>query len=33
MEKVTEIVSNIANSLQVIVDALINLAFQPTFAV
>ena len=32
MDKVTEIVSNIANSVQVIVDVLINLVFQPVFA-
>lgn len=33
MNKVTEIVSNIANSVQVIVDVLISLVFQPVFAV
>lgn len=33
MEKITVIVSNLVNSVQVIVDVLINLAFQPVFAV
>ena len=33
MDKVTEIVSNLVNSVQVIVDVLINLIFQPVFAV
>ena len=33
MEKITLIVSNIVNSIQVIVDVLINLIFQPVFAV
>ena len=32
MEKITLIVSNIVNSVQVIVDVLINLIFQPIFA-
>jgi hypothetical protein len=32
MEKITVIVSNLVNSVQVIVDVLINLAFQPVFA-
>lgn len=32
MEKITVIVSNLVNSVQVIVDVLINLAFQPIFA-
>lgn len=31
MEKITVIVSNIVNSVQVIVDVLINLIFQPVF--
>lgn len=33
MEKITVIVSNLVNSVQVIVDVLINLVFQPVFAV
>ena len=33
MEKITVIVSNLVNSVQVIVDVLINLTFQPVFAV
>ena len=33
MEKITLIVSNLVNSVQVIVDVLINLIFQPVFAV
>ena len=33
MDKVTEIVSNIANSVQVIVDVLISLVFQPIYAI
>ena len=33
MEKITVIVSNLVNSVQVIVDVLINLAFQPVFVV
>ena len=33
MEKITVIVSNLVNSVQVIVDVLINLIFQPVFAV
>lgn len=33
MEKITLIVSNLVNSVQVIVDVLINLVFQPVFAV
>ena len=33
MEKVTEIVSNIANSVQVIVDVLISLVFQPVYVI
>lgn len=33
MEKITVIVSNLVNSVQVIVDVLINLSFQPVFAV
>lgn len=33
MEKITVILSNLVNSVQVIVDVLINLAFQPVFAV
>jgi hypothetical protein len=32
MEKITVIVSNLVNSVQVIVDVLINLVFQPIFA-
>lgn len=32
MEKITLIVSNLVNSVQVIVDVLINLVFQPVFA-
>jgi len=32
MEKITVIVSNFVNSVQVIVDVLINLIFQPVFA-
>jgi hypothetical protein len=32
MEKITVIVSNLVNSVQVIVDVLINLVFQPVFA-
>lgn len=32
MEKITVIVSNLVNSVQVIVDVLINLIFQPVFA-
>lgn len=32
MEKITVIISNIVNSVQVIVDVLINLIFQPVFA-
>ena len=33
MEKITLIVSNLVNSVQVIVDVLINLVFQPVFAI
>ena len=33
MEKITLIVSNLVNSVQVIADVLINLIFQPVFAV
>lgn len=33
MEKITVILSNLVNSVQVIVDVLINLVFQPVFAV
>ncbi|MBQ2176091.1 MAG: hypothetical protein II453_13885 [Alphaproteobacteria bacterium] len=33
MEKIIVIVSNLVNSVQVIVDVLINLVFQPVFAV
>lgn len=33
MEKITLIISNLVNSVQVIVDVLINLTFQPVFAV
>lgn len=33
MEKITLILSNFVNSVQVVVDVLINLAFQPVFAV
>ena len=33
MEKITLIVSNLVNSVQVVVDVLINLIFQPVFAV
>lgn len=33
MEKITVIVSNLVNSVQLIVDVLINLAFQPIFAI
>lgn len=32
MEKITLIVSNLVNSVQVIADVLINLVFQPVFA-
>lgn len=32
MEKITVIISNLVNSVQVIVDVLINLIFQPVFA-
>ena len=33
MDKITKIVSNLVNSVQIIVDVLINLIFQPVFAV
>lgn len=33
MEKITLMISNLVNSVQVIVDVLINLIFQPVFAV
>lgn len=33
MEKVNEIISNIANSVQLIVDVLLGLCFQPVFAI
>ncbi len=33
MEKITVVVSNLVNSVQVIVDVLINLIFQPVFVV
>lgn len=33
MEKITLIVSNLVNSVQVVVTVLINLVFQPVFAV
>lgn len=33
MEKITLIVSNLVNSVQVVADVLINLVFQPVFAV
>lgn len=33
MEKVNEIISNIANSVQLIVDVLLGLCFQPIYAI